>query len=200
MTKYVIGLAAGVALTLALSAVGVARDKDEEDKETLEARKEVLDVLKAVEDGKDDKDLAARAESIKKKDVELNYLMKVYKHKEKGGLGFGDKPEPKSGMEQKLLDLQKNPAGPGAAALKKEKKDLIKLAQLNLAMSAIARPHFQKPMDGKTKKDWDKWLDEQKAAAKELIEAVKKEDGKGVAKAAKDVYNSCTECHAVFRK
>jgi len=199
MTKYVLGLAAGLALALTLATDGVARDK-EDDKETLEARKEVLDTLKLVEGDKDDKELVAKAESIKKKDVELNYLMKVYKHKEKGGLGFGDKPEPKSGMEQKIIDLQKSARGPSPATLKKEKKDLIRLALLNIAMSEIARPHFQKPMDGKTKKDWDKWLDEQKAAAKELLEAVKKEDGKAVAKAAKDMMNSCTECHAVFRK
>jgi len=196
MMKYLFGLSVGVALTLAFAAVGVARDK-EDDEDTLNARKEVLDVVKAVEDGKGDKELAAKAEAIKKKDIELNYLMKVYKLKEKGGIGFGEKPTSTSGMEAKIIALQKPLA---KATIKKESKDLIKLAHLNIAMSEIARPHFQKPMDGKTRKDWDKWLDEQKAAAKELIEAVKKEDGKAVAKAAKDLLATCTECHAAFRK
>jgi len=201
MTRYVSGLVLGVALTLtlALSAV-VALDKDkEDDKDTLEARAEVLDVLKAVEGGKDDKELADKAEAIKKKDLELNNLMRVYKLKEKGGLGYGEKPDDKSGMEAKIIDLQRTPRGPAAGVLKKEKNDLIKLAQLNIAMAEIAKPHFSKPMEGKTKKDWDAWLDAQKAAAKELIEAVKKEDGKAVSKAAKDMLNSCTECHAGFR-
>jgi hypothetical protein len=198
MTKYVIGLAVGVALTLALSAVGVARDKDKaEDEDTLGARKDVLDVLKDVEAGKGDKDLAAKAESIKKKDVELNYLMKVYKTKEKGGIGYGDKPKAESGLEAKIIAMQKDFS---KDMLKKEKDDLIKLARVNIAMSEIAKPHFPKAMDGKTKKDWDRWLDEQKAAAKELIEAVKKEDVTGASKAVKEMLNSCTECHAVFRK
>lgn len=194
MTKWVIRLAFGVALTLALSAVGVARDDDEE---TVAARKAVLDVLQAAEGGKSDSDLKAKAEAIKKKDMELNTLMKVYKLKEKGGLGFGAKPDAKSGMEAKIIALQKAPA---KATIKKEKADLLKLAYLNIAMAEIAKPHFQKPMEGKNKKDWDKWLDEQKTAAKELIEAVNKEDGDAVSKAAKNLYNSCTECHSVFRK
>jgi Cytochrome C' len=199
MTKYAIGVAVGVALTLALAAVGTARDK-EDDKDTVEARKEVLDVVKAVEEGKDDKALASKAKAIKDKDVELNYLMKVYKLKEKGGVGFGDKPEPKSGIEAKIIELGRTERGPSVATLKKEGKEIIKLAQLNVAMAEIAKPHFGKPMDGKNKKDWDKWLDEQKAAAKELIEAVKKEDGKAVAKAAKEMLATCTECHSHFRK
>jgi len=199
MKKYLFSLSAGVALALAFTAVGVARD-DEDDKDTIAARKDVLDVLKAVESGKGDKDLENLAAGIKKKDVELNNLMKVYKNKDKGGLGYGVKPDAKSGIESKIIELQRNARGPAVATLKKEKNDLIKLAQLNIAMSEIARPHFQKPMEGKGKKDWDKWLDDQKAASKELIEAVKKEDGKGVAKAAKELLNSCTECHSIFRK
>src|SRR5262249_49497350 len=147
---------------------------------------------------KGDKDLEARADDIKKKDMELNNLMKVYKLKEKGGVGFGAKPEPKSGMEQKLLALAKET--PSKSALKKEGKDIIKLAYLNIAMAEIAKPHFQKAMEGKGKKDWDGWLNLQKTAAKELIEAVKKEDVKAVNKAAAALVNSCNECHAVFRK
>jgi len=67
-------------------------------------------------------------------------------------------------------------------------------------MTDLARPHFPKPMNGKTKEDWNRWLDEQKGAAKELLEAIKQEDGKAVAKAAKDLLNACTECHAALRE
>jgi hypothetical protein len=211
MTKYVIGLAIGAALVLALSAVGVAADKakdkakDEADEDTLAARKDVLDVLKDVEGGKEDKVLVAKAAAIKKKDVELNNLMKVYRMKEKGGIGYGEKPDAKSGLEVKIIALQRTERGPSAATLKKEGTALIKLAHVNIAMAEIGRPHYDNFKDtgkgnNKTKKDWDKWFDEQKAAAKELIEAVKKEDSKGVAKAAKDLLNTCTECHAAFRK
>jgi len=201
MTKQVIGLAVGAAMVLAFAAIGVARDKDkEEDKDVVEARKDVLDVLKAVEDGKGDKDLADKADAIKKKDVELNNLMRVFKLKEKGGLGFGEKPDDKSGMEAKIIELSRTERGPAKEKLKKESKDLIKLAQLNIAMAEIGKPHFPGNKGGKTKKDWEKWFDDQKQAAKELIEAVKKEDGKAVAKAAKDLLSTCTDCHADFRK
>jgi len=195
MKKYAIGLAVGLVLTLGLGTVGTARDKDSE-----EAQKEVLDVLKLVETGKDDKALAARAADIKKKDVELNHLMKVYKLKEKGGLGYGENPDPKSGVEAKIIALQRTSNGPSANVIKKEAKDLIKLAHLNIAMAEIAKPHFVKPMDGKNKKDWDGWLDDQKKAARDLIEAVKATDGKAVSKAAKEMLNACIECHAHFRK
>ena len=197
MTKYLIGLAAGAALTLALAAVGTARDKEDDAK----AQKEVLEVAKAAEKGKGDKDLATMAKDIKeKKNLELDSLMKVYKNKNKGGVGFGEKPAADSGIESKIQALQRTERGPSAATLKKEGKDIIKLAYLNIAMAEIAKPHFNKPMEGKNKKDWDKWLDDQKKAAKDLIEAVKKEDGKAVAKAAKEMQNACTECHSVFRK
>jgi hypothetical protein len=197
MTKYVIGLAVGVALTLALAAVGIARDKEEDAK----AQKEVLEVTDAVEKGKSDKDLAAMAKDIKdKKNMELDALMKVYKNKNKGGVGFGAKPADDSGIEKRIQELQRTERGPAVAVLKKEGKDIIKMAYLNIAMAEIAKPHFNKPMEGKTKKDWDKWLDDQKKAAKDLIEAVKKEDSKAVAKAAKELQNACTECHSVFRK
>jgi len=197
MTKYVIGLAIGAALTLALAAVGTARDKEEDAK----AQKEVLEVAKAVEKGKSDKELAAMAKDIKdNKNMELDSLMKVYKNKNKGGVGFGEKPTDDSGIELKITALQRSERGPSAATLKKEGKDIIKMAYLNIAMAEIAKPHFNKPMEGKNKKDWDKWLDDQKKAAKDLIEAVKKEDGKAVSKAAKEMLNACTECHSVFRK
>ena len=209
MTKHVIGLAIGTALVLALSAVGVAadkgKDKDEVDQDTLDARKDVLDVLKDVEGGKEDKVIVAKGVAIQKKGTDLNNLMKVYKLKEKGGLGFGDKPDDKSGLEAKIIALQRTERGPSTATLKKEAKGIVKLAHVNIAMAEIGRPHYDAykatgKANGKTQKDWDRWFDDQKKAAKELIEAVKKEDGKAVAKASKDLLATCTECHAAFRK
>ena len=112
MKKYAIGLAVGVALTLALSPlVSSARDKESDD-----AQKDVLDVLKLVEAGKD-KDVKDKVAAIKKKDVELMHLMKVYKLKEKGGLGYGDKPDDKSGVEAKIISLQRTAKGPSAMVL-----------------------------------------------------------------------------------
>jgi len=202
MRKYLLGLAVGVALTLALIAVGTARDdKDkEEDKDVVAARKDVLDVFEAVSGGKGEKVLVEKATAIQKKGVDLNNLMAVYKLKEKGGVGYGEKPEAKSGIEAKIIALQRNKRGPAPAVIKKEKDDLIKLAQLNIAMAEIAKPHFPGNKGGKNKKDWDGWLDDQKKAANDLIKAVNAGNGAAVAKAATNLLGSCTNCHDTYRQ
>src|SRR5262249_27811728 len=100
MTKHVIGLAVGAALVIGM--VAVARDEVDDAK----PQKEILDVADAVEKGKSDKELAAMAKEIKdKKGLELDALMKVYKLKAKGGLGFGPNPAANSGIEAKLDEL-----------------------------------------------------------------------------------------------
>jgi len=190
MTKYAIG--AAVALML---ATGVGSLNGYEDSDVVEARKEVLAVVKMVEEGKDDKALAEWAIEIRKKEIELNHLARIYKLKDKGGLGYGDPPDPKSGIEAKIIALQRTAKGPSVETLRKERKALIKLAHVNVAMAEITRPHFVKPMDGRTRKDWDGWCDDQKKAARDLIVAVEKEDGPAVSTAAKELLNACTECH-----
>src|SRR5690349_14086181 len=86
MRKYAIGLAVGAALVV--GAVAIAGDKAEEEA----ARKDILDVAKAIEDGKGAKAIQAKVKAIKAKGYELDVLMLVYKTKQKGGLGFGEKP------------------------------------------------------------------------------------------------------------
>jgi hypothetical protein len=87
----------------------------------------------------------------------------------------------------------------------REAKDLIKLAHVNVAMAEIGRPHYDNFEDvgkknKKAKKDWDGWFDDQKKAAKDLRQAVEKADPNAVAKAAKALLATCTECHAAFRQ
>jgi len=190
MTRYAIGAAAALALA---TAVGARNGSD--DKDVAEARKEVLAVVKMVEEGKDDKALADRANEIRKKEIELNHLARIYKLEEKGGLGYGENPDPKSGIEAKIIALQRTAKGPSVETLRKERKALIRLAHVNVAMAEIARPHFIKPMDGKNKKDWDRFCDDQKKAARDLIVAVEKEDGPAVARAATELLAACTDCH-----
>jgi hypothetical protein len=193
MTRYALGLAVGAALVV---GVVVAQNPNPA---VVAARKDVLDVTKAVEDGKGDKAIQAKAKAIKNKGVDLEDLMQVYKTRQKNGLGFGAKPANNSGIELKIQELQRNARGPAVAALKKDSEDLVKMAHVTLAMAEITRPHFNKPMNGKNKKDWDKWLDDQAQASKDLIAAVKAVNPKGVALAAKKMQDSCTECHAAFR-
>jgi len=193
MTKYALGLAVGAALVV---GVVVAQNPNPA---VVAARKDVLDVTKAVEDGKGDKAIQAKAKAIKAKGIDLDDLMAVYKTRRKGGLGFGAKPADDSGIEKKIAELQRNARGPAPAALKKDSEDLVKMAHVTQAMAEITRPHFAKPMNGKGKKDWDNWLDDQEKASKDLIAAVRAMNPKAVAQAAKKLQDSCTECHAAFR-
>jgi len=194
MTKYAIGLAVGAALVL--GTVGLAQNPNPAQ---AAARKDVLDVAKAIEDGKGNKAIQAKAKAINVKGTDLADLMRVYKIRRKAGLGFGAKPADDSGIEMKIMELPRNARGPAEAALKRDSEDLVKMAHVTLAMAEIARPYFNKPANGKGKKDWNKWLDDQEQASKDLIAAVKARNGRAVAAAAKKLQTSCTECHAAFR-
>jgi hypothetical protein len=186
MTKRVIGSAVGAALLLGM--VAVAGDKAEEEA----ARKDVLDVAKAIEDGKGAKVIQAKAKAIKVKGYDLDVLMLVYKTKQKGGLGFGAKPATDSGIEKKIMELQRSAKGP--ADLKRDSQDLLKMAYVTWAMAEITRPHFN-PAGGKGRAAWNGWLDDQAQASKDLIAAVKAQNGKAVAGAAKRMVGSCIDCH-----
>jgi hypothetical protein len=189
-----VGLAVGVVLVV--GAVGLAQAPNPA---VVAARKDILDVAKAVEDGKGDKVVQAKVKAIKNKPTDLEDLMKVFKMHKKAGIGFGPKPTPDSGIEVKINELQRNANGPAAAALKKDSEDLVKMAYVTMAMAEITKPHFIKPVNGKGKKDWDKWLDDQKQSSVDLIAAVRRGNAKAVAAAAKKLQDSCTECHAAFR-
>jgi len=192
MTKYALGVAVGAAL-VAVTAV-VAQNPNPA---VVAARKDVLDVAKAVEDGKGDKVIQAKAKAIKGKGTDLEDLMAVYKTHKKGGLGFGARPAADSGIEKKIAELQRNARGPAPAALKKDTDDLVKMAYATMAMAEITRLYVP---NGKANKDWQKWLDDQKQASVDLIAAVRAANPRGVALAAKKLQDSCTECHATFRK
>jgi hypothetical protein len=188
MTKRVIGSAVGVALLL--GAVALAGDKAEEEA----ARRDVLDVARAIEDGKGAKVIQAKANAIKAKGYDLDVLMLVYKTKQKGGLGFGAKPATDSGIEKKIMELQRNAKGPAPAALKRDSQDLLQMAYVTWAMAEITRPHFN-PAGGKGRAAWNGWLNDQAQASKDLIAAVKAQNGKAVAGAARRMRGSCIDCH-----
>jgi cytochrome c556 len=196
MTRFVRGLLVSLALLLAMvlvtASTAAARD---DDKEIKEAQKDILDLAKAIEDGKDSKYVASRVAAIKKKYEELGTVMHVYKPRDKGGLGFGEAP--KGGIEFKIRDLSKRKLAP--LTLQKEMKELIRLGYVNIAMAEIAKPYFGKPKGGKGKKDWDQHLEDQKKAAQELIAAIKAKDSATLKKVADKLDASCNNCHSDFR-
>jgi cytochrome c556 len=193
MTRFLGGLSLSLALILVAHGISVGAD----DKDAKEAQKEIVELAKLIEGGKDAKAIAAKVDAIKKKYDDLNTVMYVFKPKNKSGLGY-DSNE-KMGLELKIQALDKGTKPIPVATLKKETPHLIKLAYVSIAMAELAKPYFSKPEKGKGKKDWDKHSDDQKKAAEDLIKAVKANDGKAAKTAVKALNNSCVNCHADFR-
>jgi hypothetical protein len=194
MNKFIGALALLTGMSLAAC---VARAEDEDVKK---AQKDVLDLAKDLEAGKD---VAAKAKAIKKKYEDLNTVMHAYKPSEKGGIGVGPKGKA-DGIELKLTNLARGKLGPtttlNAANLAKEKDDLIKMAYINMAIARIAHEYAPaKPKGGKGAKEWKGFADEQEKASKDLIEAIKKGDLGAFKKAATNLNSACNNCHSDFR-
>lgn len=188
MSKFVRGLALVVGLCLALVVVARA------DEDAAKAQKDILDLAKDLEGGKD---VAAKVASIKKKYEDLNTLMHAYKPRGKGGIGVGPKG-PGDGIELKIINLGKRALS--KAALEKEKDDLVKAGYINLALAKITDAYAPaKPKGGKGPKDWKKHVEDMEKGSKDLIEAAKKGDAPALKKAAANLNNSCNNCHTDFR-
>ncbi len=191
MTRYVRGLVFGLGL-LAIGLTTARALDDKDDKEVKAAQKDVLDLCKEIAGGKN---VSSRAAEIKKKYEDLNTVMHAYKPKAKGGIGFGSNP--KDGIETKVISLGKRvPAG----SLDKEGPELIRMANINIAIAEIAKHYAPaKPKGGKGKKDWETHLADQKKESQDLIKAVKAKDYKAVKAAANNLNNACNNCHSDFR-
>lgn len=158
--------------------------------------KSVVRLAKLIGEGKrDSADLAVEARAIRRGNDELNDIMLAFKPKDKGGAGYGKMGE---GIELKVIGLGKR-ALP-AATLTKEKDDLIKLANLTLAVAEVTAHYAPaKPRGGRGKKDWDRHVADLKTGAKALRQAAR--DGKAAAlkSAANVMTNACNNCHTDFR-
>jgi cytochrome c556 len=194
MTRLLGGLILSLAVVLVVAGVSAGAD----DKEAKEAQKEIVELAKLIENGKDAKAVSAKVEAIKKKYDDLNTVMYVFKPLGKSGLGYDD-TDKLMGLELKIQRLEKGNNPIPTKTLKDEASKLNRLAYVSIAMAELAKPYFSKPEKGKTKKDWDKHNDDQKKAAEELIKAVKAGDGKAAKTAMKALNNACLGCHSDFR-
>ncbi len=174
-------------LSLALTAAGAAAQP------MPAVGEDVLDLAKAIEGGKDVKGKVA---AIRKKFDDLEGVMRAYKPRAKGGLGYGSAAT--EGIDKKLSDLVKEPLTAGRLA--KEKADLLKLGYQNLALGKLAHAYTPpKPVRGKAPRLWTGYADAMEKATKDLIDAVKKGDAPGLKKAAGSISKACNDCHTDFR-
>jgi hypothetical protein len=177
----------GLALSLVVGLTALAGADEVSD-----ARKEIVDLAREVEGGKD---VSAKAAALPKKYDDLETVMTIYKTRARGGLGFG--PKAAYGIELKIRDLNKEALSP--ATLQKESAELLRMAYINLAMAEIVKHYPVKAKNGKGKKDWDQHLEDQKKAAKELIASVKARDPRALKKAADSLDTACVRCHNDFK-
>jgi hypothetical protein len=143
-------------------------------------------------------DTKAIAELAKK--YSLDELMHVFKFRAKGGLGVGETAGAitPDGIEAKLQGLQKKEAD--KADLAKNGKAYATMGEVSLILAEISEAHTPKDKKGeKDPKKWKEFVEKMRTGSKDLITASNKSDAKGLKKAAKELNDSCIECHGIFR-
>jgi cytochrome c556 len=182
-------------IVLAAVALGAVSRADD-DEEVKAAQKDVLALAKDVAAGKaTDRDIAKKAGRIARKYEELHTVMHVYKPKAKGGIGYG---KDGAGIELKIIGLGKRRLT--AAALAKEKDELVKMADINIAVAEIAMPYApSKPKGGRGAKDWRAHVADMRKAAQALKKGVREGKSDAVKAAANSLNNACNNCHTDFR-
>jgi hypothetical protein len=179
-------LIVALVLCVALIPARVGADDAENIKK---ARADVLDVVKDLQAGKD---VAKKVDAIRKKYEDMEHLMVIYKPRDLGGLGIGPVSPKADGIEYKILNVGMR--GLTAAALAKEKAELIKVVWLNVAMARISRTYTPRARA----REWNAYCDDMEKASKRLLEALKKDDPVAVKKAAWEVHLSCAGCHTPY--
>src|SRR5262249_51163027 len=122
-------------------------------------------------------------------------VMVIFKHRKKGGLGFGPKSEA-DGIEYKLGLLEKKLLLP--RQLKAEGKELLRMAYVVRAVAEVTHAYPPDRAPAKVKA-WQRFDADMKAGADELVAAIKKADGRAIRKAATRLNGNCVECHNDFR-
>lgn len=181
-----------------LTVIPASSVADEEDKELARAKDAVLKLADSVKQGKKadiDKGVAELAK------MDLEPIMHQFKIRRRGGIGFGEKPlrtSFKDGIEAKIRDLSRTALS--ARDLKKEKDDLIRMAQITIAIAKVT--HKQAPTEKKgdmDPADWKEWSADMETFSEALIKAAEKQDASALRTAARELNNRCSGCHGTFR-
>jgi hypothetical protein len=180
MNRYVLGLALCLAL-FATQAPGQAR----------RARADIIGVARGLEAGKN---VDAKVAAIRGRYDDLEYLMAVYKPRNKGGIGFGP-PAKNDSIELKIQNLGNAALAP--AALAKEKADLIKLAYLTIAMGRITHKFAGR----KKPALWHQYSTDTEKHGKELLAELrlKAPNPNKVRGIAANLTRACAGCHNDIR-
>ncbi len=189
---------AAITFTAALLAFGLLSmtflraDDEEEEKAKKEAQEAVRQLVESMKNNKGD--FKARVEALHKKFDELKPIMWVYKPRNKGGIGMGKSG---AGIENELARLSGAKARPNPSKDPMLKTDLIKAAEISMAIAEVTDLYAPKKDTAK----WKGYTKDMKKSAEELLETVKSGgDTPKVKKALTNLNASCTNCHSDFRE
>jgi cytochrome c556 len=184
-----VGLLLALGIWAAAASTGQGADDDDDKAAAKAAQADIVKLMDIMDKGGDP---AKGADAIKKKFPELKPSMYIFKPRDKGGLGVG--PVAKGdGIELKIMALSKK--APSAADAARMVDDFIKIAKVSRAMAEVTERY--PPKQGA--RDWQKYTQEMRKGADELIAAAKKGDPAAIKKAATTLNASCTDCHSKFR-
>lgn len=148
----------------------------------------------------DDAGAKKAAAAAGKKIEELGDLMHMFRPRNKGGLGVGEKAganPAKDGIEVMLRDLARDV--PGGVAKQADALEITGywIAALGEVSHAKAPT---KDAGKKTKKAWQGWSDDMRAAGIAFAKAAKGKGAQEIKTAAAKVNASCNNCHSVFKE
>jgi hypothetical protein len=172
---------------------GGNRADESYEKEAREVKKEIVEMARLVEKGKD---ISARAVAMSKKYDDLDPIMWCFKAKSKGGIGAG-KTFSEQSIELKIIRLSRQILT--REQLANQKSDLIRIAAVSAAVAEVTA-HYGPEVGGRRKREeWKKLATEMKKFSLELMAAVKAGDPRKVRRAASKLSDSCLPCHTVGR-
>jgi hypothetical protein len=198
MKSFIATLSVGVLALLAVNLAAKGRGEPEPDPEKIAAGREaVLKAADAVNGPATEFKALAAALS---KDHKLEFVMKVFKDRENGGVGIGAKPGAADldGIEMKIRRMAQKELPP--KQLTAEKADLQRMAEILLTV-AEATPPYGKDHTGKGKPiaGWNRYAADMKQGSQDLLDALKANDSKQALKASSKLNGTCVGCHADYR-
>jgi hypothetical protein len=197
MTAKVRYLIVGITLAAMLGFVYLAAPALAGDGKDIPATvRKIADLIKKKDNDGAQKTAAKAAKNIE----ELSDLMHMFRPRNKGGLGVGEKAMPnptKDGIEVYLRDLARDV--PATIAKQSESLEatgfwIASMGELSLAKAPT------KDQGKKTKKAWNTYSNDMREAGIAFAKAAGTKGSQEIKTAAAKVNASCNNCHSIFKE
>jgi hypothetical protein len=191
---------AAAAFTTAFALIGMASSLDAAGEKDLKAVvQKIADAIKNGDKAEAKKlaDAAAKDKQLIKK---INDVMRLFKPRNKEGLGVGMKPlanPSKDGIEVALRDLRKEVT---AASLKQaDALETTGYWVAALAELSLAKGYSEKEKGMRTEEAWTKHSEEMRTLGVAFAKAAASKMPKEIRSAADKLNTNCNRCHSIFK-